>query len=207
MFPALGPCGQNDSTASISVWNVSGSIPGRRVTDGAVPQGRQFATRRFRRGGWAMRWPASPVSHRLGSPVERSAKSWPSREQADAAERLRRGSSGPVEHIERVVSWLEGEQRSGILEQSYTTASLVTVVDDSAVWTWHVGPHGAACGRRAGVRFRSTDSRYPVLRQLGVMKQSAVQIPGTVPSDNASSIYCIGTPSLLPLRWDRAPRR
>lgn len=114
--------------------------------------------------------------------------------RTDAKDRLQHGSSTPVEHVERVVSWLEEEQRSGILEHSYSTASLIVAVSASEAWTWHVGPHGAACGSRTGIRFRSTDLRYPVLHRLGVLKPSALRSPGVFFREEASSIYCIGTP-------------
>jgi hypothetical protein len=104
-------------------------------------------------------------------------------------------AAGPAEYMANVVSWLEQEQRSGSLEHSYTTATLVVAVSDSEAWTWLVSPHGLVHGRPDGVVFGSTDLRYPVLRRLGFMTEPAFRFPATGPGDQASSICCLGTPA------------
>lgn len=108
--------------------------------------------------------------------------------------RLAALTTGPAKFIANVVAWLEEEQRSGFLERSYTTATLLVVVSDSEAWTWLTSPHGLVHGRADGVVFRSTDLRYPVLRQLGVINEPAFRFPGAGAGDQASSICCVGAP-------------
>ena len=55
--------------------------------------------------------------------------------------------SGPAEYIGNIVSWLEEEQRSGFLERTYTTATILVAVSDHEAWTWLVSPHGVVRGR------------------------------------------------------------
>jgi hypothetical protein len=98
------------------------------------------------------------------------------------------------ERIQVVVSWLENEWGSGFLQRTYITATIVVAVSDDEVWTWLGSPHGAAHVHGGAASFVSTDLRYPVLRQMGLMRPPAYRFPGTDATDNASSIVCIGTP-------------
>lgn len=111
----------------------------------------------------------------------------------EAPARLKVPSIGPAEYTRLIVSWLEREQRSGYLERSYTTATLLVAISDVELWTWLVCPHGLVHGSAKRIVFGSTDLRYPVLRRLGAMAEPAFKFPGTEVADQATSICCIGT--------------
>jgi hypothetical protein len=113
---------------------------------------------------------------------------------AAAEEQLAVHREGPLEYLNAIVSWLEAEHRVGRLHRSYTTATIAVAISRHEVWTWFVCPHGVMHGSPGGMRFAGTDLRFPVLRELGVMPESPVRLPGIDASDRASSICCIGTP-------------
>jgi hypothetical protein len=104
------------------------------------------------------------------------------------------GTAGPAHYVDRVVSWLEQEQQDGILERSYTTATLVVAVGNGEVWTWQASPHGLVHKYGQAFEFVGTDLRNPVLRAHGVIPPMTLNLPGAVTTDQASSIFCLGTP-------------
>ncbi len=111
-----------------------------------------------------------------------------------ATERLSSHAETPAKQVRNIVSWLESELDSGLLERAYVTASLVLAVADDDVWVWLAGPNGLVCGPGESVRVRSSDLRMPVLRQHGVMPPPARSSTEMELIDGMSSIFCIGTP-------------
>lgn len=111
-----------------------------------------------------------------------------------ARDRLGALGDGPVDHVASVVAWLEAEQREGLLERSYTTATLLVAVDDAEIWSWHSGPHGLVRASAGNVRFASTDLRIPVLRALGAMPPRGYASAEIDRIDQSSSVFCMDTP-------------
>jgi hypothetical protein len=115
-------------------------------------------------------------------------------ELAGAGARLRQRHESPALHLRATVSWLEEEQRDGLLRRSYSTASILIVVSSDEVWSWHVGPHGTFSGTIESVSFRSTDARIPVLYEHGASRP-AFRAEDSELRDRASSVFAIGTPA------------
>jgi len=111
-----------------------------------------------------------------------------------AQERLRTRTSKPMDLLHEIVAWLEQEHQDGVLKGAYSTASLIAVVSDEDLWSWHTSPHGLACGLVNALRFCSTDLRTPILRAHGQLPVRAWSSPGAHLADAASSIFCVGTP-------------
>lgn len=130
--------------------------------------------------------------HLLGSREELLARLLEEARSRLDASCARTPSAGAL--IGQLVSWLENERESGFLQRAYITASIILAVSDHEVWTWLVSPHGLIAGPPDQVTARSTDLRYPVLRQLGLIREPAFAFPGADAGENATSIMCIGAP-------------
>jgi hypothetical protein len=110
-----------------------------------------------------------------------------------AESHLKLREKSPAVQVKKLVAWLESQQTSGVLKNSYVTASLAVVVDDHEVWVWHTSPHGVMCGSLDGLRICGSDLRTPTLRQLGVLAAPISSSNDSQFIDNLSSVFCVGT--------------
>ncbi len=115
-------------------------------------------------------------------------------ELAKAGRNLEQREPTPASRLRATVSWLEEQQREGLLHRSYSTASIIIIVSGEEVWSWHVGPHGTFSGTIDKLAFQSTDARMPVLYERGV-PTPAFRPPDSELRDNATSVFNIGSPA------------
>lgn len=148
-------------------------------SSGCIHFGRLSLLLRIARGG-----------HLSSSPSQVMEKTL---EKAKAVLEKCANTSRPSDAFKQVISWLEHEQESGFLSQCYTTATIVAVVGDKDIWSWHTSPQGIVSGSKDSLHFKSTDLRYPELIRQGLMKSSPLQLEDTEIRDKASSVFCLGT--------------
>jgi hypothetical protein len=115
-------------------------------------------------------------------------------ELAKAGKKLEQRQPTPARQLRATVSWLEEQQREGLLHRSYSTASIIITVSNEEVWSWHVGPHGTFSGTVEMLSFQSTDARMPVLYEHGVPKP-AFRAADSELRDKATSVFNIGSPA------------
>jgi hypothetical protein len=115
-------------------------------------------------------------------------------ELAKAGRKLAERQPTPASQLRATVSWLEEQQREGLLHRSYSTASIIIVVSGQEVWSWHVGPHGTFFGTVDKLSFQSTDARMPVLYERGV-PMPAFRPQDSELRDKATSVFNIGSPA------------
>jgi hypothetical protein len=103
--------------------------------------------------------------------------------------------SDPLQEVIACLSWLEGEQNSGILERCLISLAIFVNIDETHLWVWRVGGNGILVGPVNGLHFRSTDQREEEFRRLGILPPRPLRFPESDLIDKIIPCMNLKTPS------------